>query len=71
MENGEVGVLGVPAQKPVVLERSQEQGDIYFFFLIRNKSNEYFLTTELAIHQLQRMEENLVKELMLTKMSAI
>ena len=31
MENGEVGVLGVPAQKPVVLERSQEQGDIYFF----------------------------------------
>jgi len=51
MENGEVGVLGVPAQKPVVLERSQEQ--------------------ELAIHQLQRMEENLVKELMLTKMSAI
>ena len=42
-----------------------------FFFQIRNKSNEYFLTTELAIHQLQRMEENLVKELMLTKMSAI
>ena len=42
MENGEVGVLGVPAQKPVVLERSQEQGDIYFFFQIRNKSNEYF-----------------------------